>query len=77
MRVLDRGRARSGSAIGHTAAQDEDVHLLQEILDDGDLGRDLRTAQDGAERALRVKHNAVDGLQLVLHHIAEHQVLKR
>lgn len=74
-RVADLAALRSREGIGHAAAQHQHVDLFEQVLDDGDLGRNLRTAQNGAERTLRIEHDAVDGLQLVLHHVAEHLVV--
>ena len=74
-RVPDLSALCCGEGVGHTAADDDRIDLLHEFFDDRDLGRNLRTADDGAERTLRILHHAVDRLQLVLHDIAEHLVV--
>ena len=51
------------------------MDLLDQRLDDADLRRDLRTADDGAERMLRSLHERRDGLDLLLHQVAEHLVV--
>mmetsp|Transcript_11079 Transcript_11079/g.26960 ORF Transcript_11079/g.26960 Transcript_11079/m.26960 type:complete len:493 (+) Transcript_11079:174-1652(+) len=50
----------------HAAAEDDDVGLGEQGLDDADLGGDLGAAHDGAERAVGVGHGAVQVVQLLL-----------
>ena len=44
--------------VGHAAADDDRIDLLDQGLDDADLRRHLRTADDGAERMRRGLHRA-------------------
>ena len=52
-RLTDREAARLEERIGHRAADDQAVDLLQEVLDDLDLVGDLGAAENGDERPLR------------------------
>ena len=65
-----------GECIGHAAAEDELVNLAEEILDDADLGRHLRTAHDGDERTFDVAEDIVHSLHFLLHEETEHTVLR-
>jgi hypothetical protein len=47
---------------GHAAADDELVGFLEEVVDEGDLVRDLGAAEDGQQRALRVSSTAAKAL---------------
>jgi len=49
----------------HPAADDQLVDLVEEGLDDGDLGGDLGAADDGAEGALGGGDGAVEVVQLL------------
>ena len=61
--------------IAHTATDDEIVHLVEQILDNAELGAHLRTTDDGGERMLGVLHHVVDGRHLLLHQETEHLVV--
>ena len=74
-RVADLAALCGCEGVGHAAADDDRVNLLDEGLDDTDLRRYLRSAHDGAERVLRGLHQRGDGLHLFLHQVAEHLVV--
>ena len=61
--------------IGHAAAENQIVHFVHEVHDDVNLRGHFRTAHDGSERAFRVFHHVVHGVELALHDIAEHLVV--
>ena len=65
---------RRSEGVGHAAADDDRIDLLDQGLDHADLRRDLRTADDGAEGMLRSLHQRRDGPNLLLHQVAEHLV---
>ena len=62
--------------VAHAAADDEVVHLADEVLQDRELGGDLGAADDGGQRALGVLQDVVDGLDLAFHQVAEHLVVR-
>ena len=74
-RVADAPAQGCFKGVGHAAAQDDRIDLFHELFDDRDFGRDLRSAQHGAERTARVLQDGVDGPQFVLHHVPEHLVV--
>ena len=53
-RRADRKALRFEKRVGHRAADDERVHLAQQVLDDLDLVRHFRAAEDGHERSRRL-----------------------
>ncbi len=61
--------------ISHTTAENQVVNLSQQVLDDTDLGRNLRTTHDSCEWALDVAENCVNSLNLLLHQETEHLVI--
>ena len=71
-RGADRAALRLGEGVGHAAADDDGVALVDQVVDDVDLVRDLGAAQNGDERAGRVgKRLAHDG-DLLLDQEAAH-----
>ena len=58
--------------VAHSAADDQVVNLVKQVLDDAELRADLRTADDSGEGVLGVLQHVVDGLHLFLHEVAEH-----
>ena len=64
-----------GEGISHTAAKNQVVHLVHEVFDDTDLGRNLGTTHDGSEGTLDVVEHVVNGLHFLLHEIAQHLVV--
>ena len=59
----------------HTTTEDELVNLAEEIFDDADLRRNLRTTHDGNERTLDVIEDIVNSVHFLLHKITEHLVV--
>mmetsp|Transcript_89712 Transcript_89712/g.142776 ORF Transcript_89712/g.142776 Transcript_89712/m.142776 type:complete len:432 (-) Transcript_89712:50-1345(-) len=57
-------------SVGHPAANDHLVHLVQHVHDQLDLVADLGTSQDGEHRLGRAVQNLGKGLQLFAHQIA-------
>ncbi len=53
--------------IGHAAADDDLVGLVEQIADERNLVRDLGSAEDGEERALRVVDDLGEGIEFLLH----------
>ena len=51
----------------HAAADDDCVNLVDHVADDADLVGDLRAADDGDERTLRVLERLADVVDLFLH----------
>ena len=62
--------------IAHAAADDEIVHLREEILEHGELAGHLAAADDSGEGALCVLKNGVDSLDFAFHEVAEHLVVR-
>ena len=52
--------------VGHTAADDQGVGLVQQVVDHADLGGNLGTAQNGDQRTLGVGQSAADEVQFLL-----------
>ena len=74
-RIADLAALCCGERVGHAAADDDRIDLLDQGLDDADLRRHLRTADDGAERVCGLLHDGRDRLDLALHEVAEHLVV--
>ena len=74
-RVTDLAALGFGKSISHTAAQNQVVHLVHQVFDDADFGRNLRAAHDGRERTFDVAQYVVYGVHFFLHQIAEHLVV--
>ncbi len=53
--------------VRHAAAEDEDVDLREELVEDLELARDLRPADDRRKRPLGVLHELREHLDLALH----------
>ena len=66
-RLADRQLLRLEERVGHRAADEQRVDLAQQVLDDLDLVRDLRAAEDRDERAVGLLHRVAEVLQLLLH----------
>ena len=73
--VADLAALGLDEGIAHAAADDQVVHLADEVLQHGELGGDLGAADDGGEGALGVLEHVVDGLDLAFHQVAEHLVV--
>ena len=78
--VLADGEAHAaaqglGEGVRHAAGDDEVVHLVEQVLDDFDLGGNLRAAHDGGERAVDVIQHLVYGFHFLFHQVAEHLVV--
>src|SRR5208282_261436 len=58
---------RLEEGVGHAAADDEDVNLAEQVLDDSDFVADLGAAENGDEGALGVLQYATQILQLLFH----------
>ena len=65
--VADGAALGLGEGVGHAAADDDGVGLLQQVVDDADLIADLGAAQDGHEGALGIVQRAAHDLQLTGH----------
>ena len=55
---------------GHAAADDQGVHLLQQVVDHVQLVGDLGTAQDGHEGTLRIGQSLAHDGNFLLHQVA-------
>ena len=53
--------------VGHGAADDQDIDLGDEILEQVQLGRHLCAADDGEDRLARGPERIAEGLKLRLH----------
>ena len=56
--------------VGHAAADDEGVHLAQEVFNDAELIGNLGAPQDGQEGPLGVLHGVAQVLDFLLHQVA-------
>ncbi len=66
---------RLGERVGHTAAEDELVHLAEQVLYYTNLGGHLRAAHNCDEGALDVVQYVLHRLHLLLHEEAQHLVV--
>ena len=66
-RPADRDALRLEERVRHRAADEQRVDLAEQVLDDLDLVRDLRAAEDGDERALGRAERVAEILQFLLH----------
>ncbi len=66
-RLADGDALRQQEGVGHAAADDQCVDLLDEVEEHVDLGRHLGAADDGDDRPLRVAERGLQRLQLLLH----------
>jgi hypothetical protein len=66
-RLTDAHRPGFQEGVSHPTADDEDVHLVEQALDDVDLRGDLRAADDGHEGAFRVGQGFPKVLDLFHH----------
>ena len=66
-RLADRHAARLEEGVGHGAADQQRVDLVEQVVDDLDLVRDLRAADDRDKRAVRMFYRVAQILQLLLH----------
>ena len=69
-RIADAVSQRLHKGIGHTAADNQGVHLVQQVGDDADLVRNLRAAEDGDKGALRIFQSAAHDLDFLLDQVA-------
>ena len=58
---------RGEEGVGHGAADDEDVDLLDQVREQVDLGRDLGAADDGHQRPVGVAEGGFQRLEFRLH----------
>ena len=72
--------------VGHAAADDHLVHLVDEVLDELDLVGDLGPAEDGEEGVLGRREDLLEVVQLLLHQepcralvesLAQHRAMMR
>ena len=66
---------RLDEGVGHAAADDQGVHLLQQVGDDVQLVGDLGAAQDGGEGTDRIVDGVAQVADLLLHQVAHGGVL--
>ena len=69
--LADRLALGEEEGVGHPAADDEDVDLAREVVEDLDLVGDLGAADDRGEGALRLFHERRQELDLPLHEEAD------
>ena len=65
--LADALALRQQEGVGHPAAEDEQVDLGEQVVDDGDLVGHLGTAEDGCEWALGRLEELGEHLELTLH----------
>ena len=61
--------------VGHAAADDQRVDLLQQVGDDVQLVRNLGAAQNSGEGTLGIVHGVAEILDLLLHQVADSGIL--
>src|SRR5205809_7259720 len=69
-RLSDIHTARCEEGVRHATADDEVINLAQEVPEHGELGRDLRAADDGGDRALWIAERALKRLEFRFHRSA-------
>ena len=63
---------RLDEGVGHAAADEQRVNLIDQVGDDADLVLDLRAAQDGHERAHRVGERLAHHVQFLADEVTGH-----
>jgi len=63
---------RFEEGVGHAAADDEGVHLVDQVGDHADFIRNLRTAENGDEGTLRVGKRSAHHGDFFLDQVAAH-----
>ena len=66
-RFTDRISARGEKGVGHAAADDEDVHVGEQVAEQVELGRYLGSADDRRERTHRRVQHVCERFELMLH----------
>ena len=66
----DRLALREQKGVGHAAADDQHIHLVEQTIDDLDLVGDLGPADDRDERALGVVQQLAERADLAVDEIA-------
>ncbi len=66
-RLADGLALREQEGVGHAAADDQDVDLVDQVAEQLELGGDLRAADDGRDRTLRIAERDRERLELRLH----------
>ena len=61
---------RLAEGIGHTAADDQGVYFIKQVLDHRDLAGNFSSAQDSYKRTLRIVHCISQEIDLLLHQIS-------
>jgi hypothetical protein len=75
-RAPDRVAQRAQEGEGHAAADEQAVHLADQVLDERDLVRDLGAAEHGHQRPLRRFEDAAERGQLAQHQQARRRWLQ-
>ena len=75
-RIADLAALCLGESIGHTAAEDQVVHLVHQILDNTNFSRYFRATHNSGERVFDIVEDIVHSSHLFLHQIAEHLVVR-
>src|SRR5699024_4722744 len=65
----------SQEGVGHAAADDQGVHLLQQVADHVQLVGNLGAAQDGGEGTNGIVHGVAQVADLLLHQVANSGIL--
>ena len=61
---------RLAEGVGHTAADDQGVYFIKQVLDHRDLAGNFSSAQDGHKGTLRIVHCISKEIDLLLHQIS-------
>ena len=74
--VADIATLSLDEGITHSSADDKVVHLAEKVLKDSEFGRDLGSSDDSRERMAGILEDVVDSLNLFLHQVTEHLVVR-
>ena len=66
-----------GKGKAHTTRYNESIHFVEQVVDNINLRRDLRTSHDGHKRTMDVAQNSLYGIYFLLHQEAKHFAIGR
>src|SRR5574344_1847168 len=75
-RIANLATESLNECINHTSTDDEVIAKIEDILNNANLGRNLCTTDNDCYRMFWILDNTVNSLNLVLHHITEHLVIR-
>src|SRR5574344_1304452 len=75
-RIANLATESLNECINHTSTDDEVIAKIENIVNNANLGRNLGTTDNDWYRMCWMLDNTVNGLDLILHYISEHLVIR-